>query len=56
MCDDPPSDVTITVLHLRPDIVIKIQGLPFDMTMAEAEKIGNVVKALADEKIKTTSR
>ena len=56
MCDLPPSEVTITVIHIREGVAIKIQGLPFDLTTAEATKIGNVVKALANEKIKTKFR
>ncbi|MBV9158845.1 MAG: hypothetical protein JO097_21475 [Acidobacteriaceae bacterium] len=37
----------ILPIPLRADLTVRIQGLPFDMTKAEAEKIANVVKAMA---------
>jgi hypothetical protein len=37
----------ILPIPLRSDLVVRIQGLPFDMTAAEAKKIANVVLALA---------
>ena len=32
---------------IRPDVVVRIHGLPFDLTVAEADKIANVVRAMA---------
>ena len=37
----------ILPIPLRSDLVVRIQGLPFDMTAAEAKKIANVVLAMA---------
>jgi hypothetical protein len=37
----------ILPIPLRADLTVRIQGLPFDMTKAEAEKIAAVVKAMA---------
>lgn len=34
-------------IPLRADLVVRIHGLPFDLTAAEAEKIASVVKAMA---------
>jgi hypothetical protein len=34
-------------IPIRPDVVVRIHGLPFDLSTAEAEKIANVVKAMA---------
>ena len=45
----PPSAVNIIPIPIRPDLTIKIQGLPFDLTTAEANKIANVIKAMASE-------
>lgn len=43
----PPAAVSILPIPLRPDLTVKIQGLPFDLTPSEANKIAAVVKALA---------
>lgn len=37
----------ILSIPIRVDLVVRIQGLPFDLSVAEAEKIANVVKAMA---------
>lgn len=37
----------ILSIPIRADLVVRIQGLPFDLSVAEAEKIANVVKAMA---------
>lgn len=44
-----PSFVTANILPIpiRSDLVIQIQGLPFDLTEAEAKRIANVILALA---------
>lgn len=34
-------------IPIRSDVVVRINGLPFDLTQAEADKIAAVVKALA---------
>lgn len=46
----PPTFDTSSILPipLRPDLTVRIQGLPFDMTEQEARKIANVVLALAN--------
>lgn len=33
---------------IRPGLVVQLQGIPFDLTIAEADKIAMVVKALAN--------
>jgi hypothetical protein len=43
----PPAAVNILPIPIRPDLTIKIQGLPFDLTVTEANKIANVIKAMA---------
>jgi hypothetical protein len=40
---------TILPIPLREDLTIFIQGLPFDLSGAEANKIANVVKAMANQ-------
>jgi hypothetical protein len=45
----PPASVNILPIPIRPDLTIKIQGLPFDLTVSEANKIANVVRAMASE-------
>lgn len=46
--EPPPAAVNIIPIPIRPDLTIKIQGLPFDLTAAEANKIANVIKAMAN--------
>lgn len=49
------APVSSTAMHspnvypipIRADLVVRIHGLPFDLTRAEAERIANVVKAMA---------
>jgi hypothetical protein len=43
----PPASVSILPIPIRPDLTIKIQGLPYDLTPQEALKIANVVRAMA---------
>lgn len=43
-----PSD-SIMPIALRADLIVYIQGLPFDLTRAEANKIANVIRAMALE-------
>jgi hypothetical protein len=42
-----PMANSIVPIPLRADLVIRIQGLPFDLTEAEANKIASVVRAMA---------
>ena len=43
----PPTAMSILPIPIRPDLTVKIQGLPYDLTVHEANKIANVVKAMA---------
>lgn len=43
------DNTSILPIPLRADLIVRIQGLPFDMTAAEARKIANVVLAMATE-------
>jgi hypothetical protein len=45
----PPASVSILPIPIRPNLVVQIQGLPYDLTPAEAAKISNVVRAMASE-------
>lgn len=42
-----PLSSSILPIPIRPDITVFIQGLPYDLTEAEASKIANVVRAMA---------
>jgi len=44
----PPAVDKIMPIPLRQDLTVYIQGLPFDLTEAEARKIANVVLAMAN--------
>lgn len=41
-----PEGLTFPV-PIRPGLIVQLRGVPFDLTTAEAEKIAQVVKALA---------
>lgn len=45
----PPAQAPTNVfpIQIRENLVVRIHNLPFDLSPAEAEKIANVVKALA---------
>jgi hypothetical protein len=45
----PPASVSILPIPIRADLTIKVQGLPFDLTVGEANKIANVIKAMAQQ-------
>ena len=47
---EPPTSVSILPIPIRPDLTVRIQGLPYDLTPSEADKIANVVKAMATQK------
>ncbi|MGO4726729.1 MULTISPECIES: hypothetical protein [unclassified Inquilinus] len=42
-----PMASSILPIPIRVDLTIHIQGLPFDLTEAEAKKIANVIQAMA---------
>lgn len=42
-----PSNVNVFPIPIRADVVVRIHGLPFDLSATEAEKIANVIKAMA---------
>jgi hypothetical protein len=42
-----PMASSILPIPIRADLVIHIQGLPFDLTEAEAKKIAGVIQAMA---------
>lgn len=42
-----PMSNSILPIPIRPDITVFIQGLPYDLTEAEAGKIANVIRAMA---------
>lgn len=42
-----PMASSILPIPLRADLIVHIQGLPFDLTAAEAKKIAGVVQAMA---------
>ena len=42
------SEENILPIPLRADLTVRIQGLPFDMTLVEARRVANVVLALAN--------
>lgn len=41
--------VNVFPIQIRENLVIRIHGLPFDLSKAEADRIANVVKAMAME-------
>ncbi|MBN9223065.1 MAG: hypothetical protein J0I79_34495 [Mesorhizobium sp.] len=43
----PPTSVSVLPIPIRQNLIVQIQGLPFDLTTAEANKIANVVRAMA---------
>jgi hypothetical protein len=45
-----PMASSILPIPIRPDTTVFIQGLPFDLTEIEANKIANVVRAMATAK------
>lgn len=43
----PAASSTIIPIPLRADLTVHVQGLPFDLTPAEAKKIAAVIQAMA---------
>lgn len=41
------ASANVYPIPIRADLVVRIHGLPFDLTKSEAEKIANVVRAMA---------
>ncbi|WP_146190608.1 hypothetical protein [Marinicauda salina] len=39
----------ILPIPIRPDLTVRVQGLPFDLSQAEARRIANVIRAMAVE-------
>lgn len=44
-----PMTDTIIPVEIRPGLIVRIQGIPLDLTEAEANKIARVVLALAQK-------
>jgi hypothetical protein len=46
---EPPPSAAANVfpIPIRPDVVVRIHGMPFDLTPAEADKIAAIVRAMA---------
>jgi len=42
-----PLSSSILPIAIRPDTTVFVQGLPYDLTEAEANKIANVIRAMA---------
>jgi hypothetical protein len=42
-----PLSSSILPIPIRPDITVFVQGLPYDLTESEANKIANVIRAMA---------
>lgn len=42
-----PMSNSIVPIPIRQDITVYVQGLPFDLSEAEAERIANVIRAMA---------
>lgn len=40
----------IIEIPIRPPMVVRIHGIPWDLTREEAEKIARIVKAYANER------
>lgn len=45
----PPVASLILPIPIRADLTVYVQGLPYDLTQAEALKIANVIRAMAIE-------
>ena len=41
------ASANVFPIQIRENVVVRIHGLPFDLTSSEAERIANVVKAMA---------
>lgn len=45
----PSPSANVFPIQIRENLVVRIHGLPFDLSRAEAERIANVIKAMAME-------
>lgn len=45
--DNFEASMGILPIHIRPDLAVRVYGIPFDLTKAEADKIAAVVMAFA---------
>jgi hypothetical protein len=43
----PPAEESVFPIPIRQNLVVKVYGLPFDLSEAEANKIASVIKAMA---------
>ena len=43
----PPMSNSIVPIPIRQDVTVYVQGLPFDLSQGEAERIANVIRAMA---------
>jgi hypothetical protein len=43
----PAASVSIIPIQIRADLIVRVQGLPFDLTKSEAQRLANVILALA---------
>jgi hypothetical protein len=46
----PGFEDTIFPIPIRGDVTVRIQGLPFDLTQAEADKLSAVIMAYVQER------
>lgn len=45
----PPPSAGVIPIPIRSDLVVQIHGIPFDLTRAEAQRVANVILALAND-------
>ena len=45
----PVQNTHVVPIPIRQDLTVLVQGLPFDLTKAEASKVANVILAMASE-------
>lgn len=45
---EPSPSTNILPIQIRPDLVVRIHGVPFDLTETEARRIANVIIAMAN--------
>jgi hypothetical protein len=42
-----PASANVLPIQIRENLIVRVLGLPFDLTASEAERIANIVKAMA---------
>ncbi|SPU54455.1 Uncharacterised protein [Brevundimonas vesicularis] len=45
----PPPSAGVIPIPIRSDLVVQIHGIPFDLSRAEAQRVANVILALAND-------